>query len=134
MIDMCGTEEQETADTSCAPALIMPACSALAPTMKPVTLCKKMIGVFLRNKLSIPLRLKLWAKVSDLRHLLLVAKANELSSLNSLLWIDDRELICDNANFEAFKSVRGIRQLKVLRISHRGCKPTRSSDLVRTAL
>lgn len=47
MMEMCGTVEQLTADTSWAPILIIPACSALAPTMNPVTLCKKMIGVFL---------------------------------------------------------------------------------------
>lgn len=48
MIEICGTVEQLTADTSWAPILIIPACSALAPTMKPVTLWRNTMGVFLR--------------------------------------------------------------------------------------
>lgn len=47
MTEMCGTVEVETAATSCAPARMMPACSAFAPTMKPVTLWRKSRGVFL---------------------------------------------------------------------------------------
>jgi len=44
---MADTFEQLTADTICAPFLIMAECSALLPTMKPVTLCRKMMGVLL---------------------------------------------------------------------------------------
>ena len=47
MIEIWGTVEQLTAETSWAPILMIPACSALAPTMKPVTLWRKTIGVFL---------------------------------------------------------------------------------------
>lgn len=47
MIEMAGTLEQLTADTICAPFFMMAECSALVPTMKPVTLCRKMVGVFL---------------------------------------------------------------------------------------
>lgn len=47
MIEIWGTVEQLTAETSCAPILMIPACSALAPTMNPVTLWRKMMGVFL---------------------------------------------------------------------------------------
>lgn len=47
MMEMAGTFEQLTADTICAPFLMMAECSALVPTMKPVTLCRKIIGVFL---------------------------------------------------------------------------------------
>lgn len=47
MIEMAGTFEQLTADTIWAPFLMMAECSALVPTIKPVTLCRKMMGVFL---------------------------------------------------------------------------------------
>jgi len=49
MIDMCGIVEQLTADTINAPRLMMPACSALEPTMKPVTLWRKRIGTRLQD-------------------------------------------------------------------------------------
>lgn len=44
MIEIAGTVEQLTADTICAPFLIIAECSALEPTMKPVTLWRKMMG------------------------------------------------------------------------------------------
>ena len=44
---MAGTFEQLTAETIWAPFLIMAECSALEPTMKPVTLCRKIMGTFL---------------------------------------------------------------------------------------
>lgn len=47
MIEMAGTLEQLTAETIWAPFLMMAECSALEPTMKPVTLCRKMMGVLL---------------------------------------------------------------------------------------
>jgi hypothetical protein len=49
MIEIWGTVEQLTAETSWAPILMMPLCSALAPTMKPVTLWRNIIGVFLSS-------------------------------------------------------------------------------------
>jgi hypothetical protein len=42
---MAGTLEQLTAETIWAPFLMMAECSALEPTMNPVTLCKKMMGM-----------------------------------------------------------------------------------------
>jgi hypothetical protein len=47
MIEMAGTFEQLTAETIWAPFLMMAECSALEPTMKPVTLCRKIMGTFL---------------------------------------------------------------------------------------
>ena len=44
---MADTFEQLTADTICAPFFMMAECSALVPTMKPVTLCRKIMGVLL---------------------------------------------------------------------------------------
>lgn len=49
MMEMWGTVEQLTAETSWAPILMLPACSALGPTMKPVVLWRKMMGVFLTD-------------------------------------------------------------------------------------
>jgi hypothetical protein len=40
------TFEFETALTSCAPALINPCDSVFWPTINPVTLCRKIIGMF----------------------------------------------------------------------------------------
>ena len=47
MIEMAGTLEVLTAETIWAPFLMMAECSALEPTMKPVTLCRKIMGTFL---------------------------------------------------------------------------------------
>lgn len=47
MMEMWGTVEQLTAETICAPFFMMAECSALGPTMKPVTLWRKIMGVFL---------------------------------------------------------------------------------------
>lgn len=77
MIEICGTVEQLTADTSWAPILIIPACSALAPTMKPVTLCRKMMGVFLSVS---------WDIVRDKdMDILLVACADKLRGLRGFI-------------------------------------------------
>lgn len=48
MMEICGTLEQLTAETIWAPFLMMDACSALEPTMNPVTLWKNTMGVFLQ--------------------------------------------------------------------------------------
>lgn len=47
IMEMCGTLEQLTAETIWAPFLMIAACSALEPTMKPVTLWRKIMGRFL---------------------------------------------------------------------------------------
>lgn len=45
MMEMAGTLEVLTAETIWAPFLMMAECSALEPTMKPVTLWRKMMGM-----------------------------------------------------------------------------------------
>lgn len=47
MMDTCGTVEQLTAETIWAPYLMIAEPSAFWPTMKPVTLCRNTMGVFL---------------------------------------------------------------------------------------
>jgi len=47
MMEIWGTVEQLTAETSWAPLFMIPSRSAFEPTMNPVTLCKKTIGTFL---------------------------------------------------------------------------------------
>jgi hypothetical protein len=49
MREMCGTVEVDTAETICAPHFMMEACSALEPTMKPVTFWRKIMGVCLKG-------------------------------------------------------------------------------------
>jgi hypothetical protein len=51
MREMCGTVEVLTAETIWAPHFMMEACSALEPTMKPVTLWRNIIGVCLDGEL-----------------------------------------------------------------------------------
>lgn len=57
-MEMWGTLEQDTAETSWAPTLMIPACSALVPTMNPVTLCRKMIGIFLESQTGLEVTTK----------------------------------------------------------------------------
>ena len=54
--EIWGTVEQLTAETNCAPYLMIPDLSALRPTIKPVTLWRKRIGVFLNfmNHFQLP--------------------------------------------------------------------------------
>lgn len=61
--------------------------------MKPVTLWRKMIGVFLDGQREICTARGL--------ALLLIAHADELSGLASFIWVDDRDLVGDNTNGEA---------------------------------
>jgi hypothetical protein len=93
MMEMWGTVEQLTAETNCAPRLMILACSAFEPTMKPVTLCRKIKGMFLSHKKLVGL---------DRSHagsdLLLIAHADELSAFACLVWVDNWSLIGNDSN------------------------------------
>ena len=93
MIEMAGTLEVLTAETIWAPFLMMAECSALEPTMKPVTLCRKIMGTFLDgvSRWVQDDKFGLWCSQ-------LVALADELSPLRSFVTVYDRDSVADDAN------------------------------------
>ena len=86
---MAGTFEQLTADTILAPFLMIAECSALVPTMKPVTLCRKMTGVLLIIISSVAVVQK-WECV-----LRLIAKPDELGALRRFVTVDHGDSVGD---------------------------------------
>lgn len=83
-----------TAETICAPFLMMADCSALEPTMNPVTLWRNMMGVSLLS--SQQSKVKRTAAVVGL---LLIAQSNKLGAFRCFIAIDDRCLVRDDADF-----------------------------------
>jgi hypothetical protein len=82
-----------TAETIWAPFLMMAECSALEPTMKPVTLCRKIIGTFLGwvSKWKQYYKPCIWCSQ-------LVALANELSPLRGFVAVYDGDSVSDDTN------------------------------------
>lgn len=98
MMEIWGTLEQLTAETICAPFLIIAECSALVPTMNPVTLCRKSIGKFLRQS---QLRTSLHQSRGLEARLRLIAEPDELGAFGSLVSIDDRNPVGYDADIMA---------------------------------
>ena len=98
MMEIAGTFEQLTAETIWAPFLMMAECSALVPTMKPVTLCKKIMGVLL-------VIVRLVAVVQKTKYYLrLIAKPDELSALGRFITVDHGDSVGNDAHLVSCRS------------------------------
>jgi hypothetical protein len=99
---MCGTVLVETALTICAPRFIMLACSAAEPTMKLVTLCRKIMGVVLIGRRCQGLSEVYRGKD---KNVLLVTYLDKLCAFYCFIRVNYGCLVCDNANTIAYASI-----------------------------